>query len=361
MAVTNADRRARALERLLALKLPALAVSHLPNVRYLTGFTGSNALLLLTPRDAILFTDPRYELQSQDECDTTVRVVSGPLSTSLAQAVRRRRIPVLGFESAHLSYQSFLQLQDTAGKGFSLLPVQNVVEDLRSVKSSDEIDAIRASVVLNSKAYDRALRAVKPGIKELDLAAEIDFQMRRLGAEGPAFETIVASGPRSALPHARPTPQPLLPNQLLLIDMGASLNGYASDMTRVVNLGAASRSAKRMYAAVLEAQLAAIDTVRAGVPAARVDSAARLTLKRHKLDQTFQHSTGHGLGLEIHESPRLGKKVDTPLQAGQVITIEPGAYIEGFGGVRIEDTVLVTDRGCEVLTPTPKHSLVNIG
>lgn len=361
MAVLYSDRRARVVERLQALRLPALAVSHLPNVRYLTGFTGSNALLLLSPRDTTLFTDPRYEIQAQDECDTKVRVVWGPLSKALAQTARRRKLPVVGFESAHLSHLSFRQLHEAAEGGFRLRPVENLVEDLRSIKSPEEIDAIRASVLLNSKAYDRALRLVKPGIKELDLAAEIEYQMKRLGAEGPAFETIVASGARSALPHARPTPQPLAPNQLLLIDMGACLNGYTSDMTRVVHLGAPSRSARRMYDAVLEAQLAALDQVRAGVPASRVDSAARLALRRHKLDQTFQHSTGHGLGLEIHENPRLGKKVDTPLQAGQVVTIEPGAYIEGFGGVRIEDTVLVTDQGCEVLTPTPKQSLVPLG
>jgi Xaa-Pro aminopeptidase len=361
VAVTFSDRRDRALERLDALQVPALAVSHLPNIRYLCGFTGSNALLLLTRRHATLFTDPRYAIQSSQECDVETRIESAPLSQALARLAARRRVPVLGFESAHLTYHAYHQLSEAAAKRFRLHPLQNLVEDLRSVKSAVEIDAIRASVQLNSAAYARALRRVKPGLTELDLAAEIEFQMKRLGAEGPAFETIVASGSRSALPHARPTRHQLGQNQLLLIDMGASLNGYTSDMTRVVHLGAPSRRASRLYAAVLEAQLAAIDAVRPGVPAGRVDAAARLTLRRHKLDQYFQHSTGHGLGLEIHETPRLGKKVTAPLVSGQVITIEPGAYIEGFGGVRIEDTVLVTPTGCEVLTPTPKQSLVTLG
>ena len=353
-----ADRRARAIDRLEAAKLPALAVSHLPNVRYLTGFTGSNALLLLSPREPILFTDPRYEVQAGTECDCRVQVVHGPLTTALAAALKRRRIPIAGVESDHLTLQQHRQLLEAGGGRFRLRAVSGLVEALRAVKSPAEIEAIRASVILNSKAYERALPLIKPGMKELDLAAEIEYQMKRLGAEGPAFETIVAAGPRSAMPHARPSPQLLCSNQLLLIDMGASLNGYASDMTRVVHLGTPGRATRRLHDAVREAQQAALDEVRAGVIAARVDAAARQALKRWKLDHTFKHSTGHGLGLEIHESPRIGKKATAPLQAGMVVTIEPGAYLEGFGGVRLEDTVLVTDNGCEVLTPTSKELLV---
>jgi Xaa-Pro aminopeptidase len=339
-------------------KSPALAVSHLPNVRYLTGFTGSNGLLLVSGRDAVLFTDPRYELQSQDEVDCKVQVVRGSLWTAVAKTVARRKLTVLGLESEHISYQAWRGFTGEVGSGVRLKGISGLVEGLRSIKDAGEIEAIRLSVLLNSKAYERGLKVIKPGIRERDIAAELDYQMRRLGAEGPAFETIVAAGARSALPHARPTEQPLTGNQLVLVDMGASLNGYASDMTRVVHLGKPARTAERMYKAVLEAQLAAIDKVRAGVPAAKVDHEARITLKRWKLDHTFQHSTGHGLGLEIHEGPRIGKNVETKLEPGMVITIEPGAYVEGFGGVRIEDTVLVTEKGCEVLTPTRKELLV---
>jgi Xaa-Pro aminopeptidase len=225
------------------------------------------------------------------------------------------------------------------------------------LKSADEIARIRAAVNLTSGAYARTLRRIKPGVTEQDIAAELDHHMRRLGAEAPAFETIVAAGARSALPHARPTAQRLKANQLVLIDMGASLAGYASDMTRVAALGKASPAMRRMYAAVLEAQLAGIAAVSHGVDAAAVDAAARRVLAAHKLDHTFTHSTGHGLGLEIHEVPRLGKGATDKLAAGMVVTVEPGAYIEGFGGVRIEDTVLVTATGAEVLTPTPKEFL----
>jgi Xaa-Pro aminopeptidase len=183
--------------------------------------------------------------------------------------------------------------------------------------------------------------------------------MRALGAEKPAFDTIVAAGPNSALPHAHPTGHRLGANELLLIDMGATLEGYTSDMTRMVHTGGPPPQIRNLYKAVLEAQLAGIDAVRPGVPVSKVDAAARGILKRYKLDRAFVHSTGHGLGLEIHEAPRIGKKDKTKLRAGMAITIEPGAYLEGIGGVRIEDTVLVTEKGCEVLTPTPKE-LVNL-
>ena len=192
-------------------------------------------------------------------------------------------------------------------------------------------------------------------MRERDLAAEIDHQMRRLGADKPSFETIVAAGERSALPHAHPTGAALGAGQPVLIDMGAFQDGYASDMTRVLFLGEPGSRLKRMYRAVLEAQMAALDEVRPGVTATQVDRRARTVLKAHKLDRAFVHSTGHGLGLEIHEAPRIGRKDKTRLAAGMAITIEPGVYLEGLGGIRIEDTVVVTATGCEVLTPTSKH------
>ena len=352
------DRRARAVERTQAARLPALVVSHLPNIRYLSGFTGSNALLLLSGRDSLLYTDPRYELQAQDECDCKVQVVRGKFFPALIQTLRRRRIRAAGVEADRLSYHDYRELAGQSDGAIKLTPITGIVEGLRAVKSPAEIEAIRASVQLNSKVYSRVLRLVKPDITELELAAEIEYHMKRLGASGPAFETIVAAGPRSALPHARPTSQPVGTDRLLLIDMGASLNGYASDMTRVVHLGKPGRAARRIYDAVREAQEAALAVVRTGVRAEVVDGAARQALRRWKLDHTFQHSTGHGLGLEIHEEPRIGKKVTKQLQTGMVITVEPGAYIEGYGGVRIEDTVLVTEKGCETLTPTPKELLV---
>lgn len=222
-------------------------------------------------------------------------------------------------------------------------------------KSPQEIDWIRESVETNSRALRRAMKRFRAGMRESELAAEIDYQSRRAGAEMPAFETIVAAGLRSALPHARPTHARIETKSMLLIDMGAFQDGYASDMTRMVYLGSAPPKYRRAYRAVLEAQLAAIDTVKAGAKTSAVDKAARLVLQGHGLDRKFVHSTGHGLGLEIHEAPRLGRKDKTKLEAGMAITIEPGIYVEGWGGIRIEDTVLVTQNGCEILTPTGKE------
>lgn len=333
-----------------------MLVSALPNIRYLTGFTGSNALLLLAPHRAVLYTDPRYTTQAAGECDCPVVTVRrGSLYAAAAQAIVRRRYRRVGFERNRLLYGDWWQLRESLGKRIELKPLDQVVETLRMVKDAAEIEFIRVSVQLNSRAFEEALRKFRPAMTEAELAAEIDYQMRRLGASEPAFETIVASGPNSALPHARPQHRPMGVNQVLLVDMGASLDGYASDMTRTLALGRIRPEIRKRYQATLEAQLAAIDAVRPGVSASAVDAAARRVLTRHGLGREFIHSTGHGLGLEIHEAPRLGKGEKTKLQAGMTVTIEPGVYRAGLGGIRIEDTVLVTERGCEVLTPTTKE------
>jgi Xaa-Pro aminopeptidase len=326
-------------------------------VRYLSDFAGSNGLILLTRSETHFFTDPRYAIEASRNITGTVHIVKGPMIAGVAEVIKRKRLKKIGFESAWLHYDEYARLREKLPLAASLHPVGRIIEERRMLKSPDEIAKIRKSVQVNSEAYARAIKRLRPGVTEQDVAAEIEFQMKVLGAEKPAFDTIVAAGPRSALPHAHPTPYRLTETELLLIDMGASVEGYSSDMTRVVHLGRAPKRIGQMYKAVLEAQLAGIAAVREGVTAGRIDAATRNVLKKHKLDKTFIHSTGHGLGLEIHEGPRLGKKEPTKLQAGMAITIEPGAYIEGLGGIRIEDTVLVTAKGCEVLTPTSKEFL----
>ena len=351
------QRRSALAAQLPEHKADALLVSFLPNVRYLTGYTGSSGLLLLLASgEATFFTDPRYKIQAAAEVNCRVKVSSGPMLPDVVALAARRKVRRLGFEKSRIGYEQYEFLKSKLPVRCSLEPLAGLIEALRMVKSGLEIALIRRSVDLNSKAFEAALGAIRPGrTREVDLAAEIDYRMRKLGAERPAFETIVASGPRSALPHAQPSQRIARENELLLIDMGATLDGYASDMTRVVFLGHPSTSIKRIYRAVLEAQLAAIDAVRPGVTAAHVDRQARRSLKVEKLDKAFVHSTGHGLGLEIHEPPRLGKGEKTRLLEGMAITIEPGAYLEGLGGIRIEDTILVTKNGCEVLTPTSKE------
>lgn len=351
-----AERRQRVIESFQHLKLDAAVISGLPNVRYLTGFTGSNGLVLLAAGTAILYTDPRYTMQAAQETDCKVETIpKGSLNAAAVKQIGRKRWKRIGIEGSRITYAAYREMRDGLGQRATLVSTANLVENERMVKSEAEITRIRQSVQTNSRALERALQTITPRTTEAELAGEIEYQMRKLGAEKPSFETIVASGERSALIHAHPTGKVVATDQLLLIDMGAMQDGYASDMTRTLHVGRARPKARKLYKAVLEAQLAAIEAVREGVAASAVDKGARDVLRKHGFERYFVHSTGHGLGLEIHEPPRLGKRDKTRLKAGMAITIEPGAYIEGFGGVRIEDTVVVTKTGCEVLTPTPKE------
>jgi len=353
----HAQRRSLAASGLAERRLDALLVSSPANVRYLTGFTGSNGIVVLRPGSACLFTDPRYELQASEETACTVLVARRPLYLAVAKWLSGKGTHRLGFEKGHLSQESFLLLDDQRPSAVRLVPSGGLVEDLRMIKSPAEIELIRRSVRLNSEAFERTIARARPGVSELELAAELDYRMRKLGAEKPAFETIVAFGPRSAMPHASPSAKALSRNELVLVDMGALREGYCSDMTRMAFLGRPGTRVKRLYRAVLEAQGAALAAVREGVTAEAVDRAARRVLGARGLSRAFVHACGHGLGLEIHESPRLGRGDQTYLKAGMAVTIEPGVYLQELGGIRIEDTVVVTRSGCEILTPTSKELL----
>jgi len=345
----------RLRSHLLEKGMPVFLVSGRANVRYLTGFSGSAGWLLVTPDKATLFTDGRYDIQSRQQTSgIEISISQGNAMPAVVEAVKKGRIRQIAFERNRASYHEFQLLKESLPRR-RFVALDGVVEEFRAVKSDAEIDLIRKSVRLNSKAFDNACRQAEPEWTEARLAAEIEYQMRLLGAERPSFETIVASGPRSALPHAQPGPSKLAADSLIVVDQGAILDGYASDMTRMAVLGRLGKRERDLYRAVLEAQQAAIGAVKAGVKAKSVDAAARRVLKQRKLDEAFTHSTGHGVGLEIHEGPRLAPEHDRPLSAGMVVTIEPGAYLEGLGGVRIEDMVVVTRLGCEVLTQTPKR------
>jgi Xaa-Pro aminopeptidase len=349
-------RRQQVFPTLQEVKAQGFLTTALPNVRYLTGFTGSNGALLLTADRALLFSDPRYATQAPQESDCEVKIAKGPLLKEVSLWIKRLGLKSLAIEQNRISFEDYSQIKEHS-KTLRLKPVAGLVETLRTVKTETEVAAIRRSVTVNSAALGGALRHFKPSMSENDLAAEIEYRMRRLGAEGPSFETIVASGKRTALPHARPTQARIQGNELLLIDMGATVAGYASDMTRTHAVGKLDAKKQRLYRAVLESQLAALEIIKPGVTCASVDRAARNVLRGFGLEKMFIHSTGHGLGLEIHERPRVGRKDKTKLVTGMVITVEPGVYEEGFGGVRIEDTVAVTAKGYEVLTPTTKELL----
>jgi Xaa-Pro aminopeptidase len=347
--------------RILGLRADAILVTHLPNITYLCGFTGSNGLLLVTPGAATLFTDGRYAIQAPAEVAGTgirVRIPKSGLLGEAGAALRgeRGKQRVL-FPPAKVSVAQFQQLRTAAGPRVLWRSDANAVEDLRAVKDAHELEEMRQAATLIGEVFDEIVGLVQPGITENEIAAEAEYRMRRKGASGPSFESIVAAGPRSALPHARPTARQIGKNELVVLDLGAILRGYCSDMTRTVFVGRAPRKIRAWYHAVLEAQLAAIDVLAAGVKAGDVDAAARRTLRRHGLAQAFTHSTGHGLGLEVHEIPRLARGDSARLAAGNVVTIEPGIYIEGVGGIRIEDDVAIGERGVEILTRATKEFL----
>ena len=340
--------------------LPALVVTHLPDVRYLTGFTGSSAALVIGRRAVRLFTDGRYATQAAEEVSAArVEIVSSSPAVSAVQWLAAQPgVDKAGFDSTRTTIAELARwraaLPSRIRRGFFTSLENSPVEALRTLKDQEELEIMAEAALAGCKLFDHVLRMIRPGIRELDVAAELEHQARLLGAEGMSFETIAASGARSALPHGRATANPLPRRGFLTLDFGVILKGYCSDMTRTVHLGNPKAEDRRAYGAVLEAQEAAVATVGAGMSCGDVDEAARAVLRGYGLAEAFTHSTGHGVGLEIHEPPRVGSEQKTGLQPGMVITIEPGIYLEGRFGIRIEEMVAVTRTGGQVFTPAPK-------
>ncbi len=337
-------------------KLEAFLVLHRPNIRYLCGFTGSAGVLAYCGGKMTLFTDGRYTEQAKDEVrHTRVVIAKGAALEGAAESIAKRGTRI-GVESEHMT----LAMGKRLGKSLAATRTRMVgqvgtVEKLRMQKDEKELALMAAAVQLGSRLFATAIEAVRPGVMEAEIAAEIEYAARRAGAEGMSFETIVAAGAHSALPHWRASAQRVPGSGFVVLDFGVILSGYCSDMTRTVWVGKPNSKARDMYAAVLEAQSAGIEAVRPGVAAGSVDLAVRRVLKRAGLAKYFTHSTGHGVGLEIHEAPRLARGQPELLQPGMVVTVEPGVYVPGKGGVRIEDVVAVTESSHEVLTPTTKQ------
>jgi Xaa-Pro aminopeptidase len=354
-----AARQKRLAATMRTLGFDALLVTHLPNVLYLCGFTGTAGALLLHVSERshrlTFYTDGRYTQQAHDEVQNA-KVVVGKKSAFVeaCEGAQKARPRMLGFEADQLSYSAYKQLGQIVREKTRLRPTAGLVEQLRLIKDSDEISQIRASVLLAASLFQTALSVIKPGVSETQVAGELELQARRAGAEKMSFDTIVAAGGRSALPHGRASSQPIPAQGFIILDYGVILAGYCSDMTRTVHTGPVSRARRRMYDAVREAQLASIAAVRPGVETGEVDRAGREVLKKAGFDRFFTHSIGHGVGIEVHELPRLARGQTQKLAPGMVVTIEPGIYIPEDGGVRIEDMVLVTESGQEVLTPTTK-------
>jgi Xaa-Pro aminopeptidase len=356
---TNSPNRINRLRQVIdAQGASALLVTHLPNIYYLCGFSGDSAALYIDGTSVTLFTDGRFTTQAKEETHgVRVHIHKGALLDAVGKQLRTKKRARVAVAPSRLTLAGWKALRKAAGGTLKWLAIDGLVENLRAVKDASEIEHMRDAAKLGSEVMDEAILLIRPGVTELDIASEIGYRMRRKGASGESFEAIVASGPRSALPHARPTARRIGKNELVVLDLGAILRHYCSDLTRTVHVGKASTRVKQWYHAVLEAQTAARDALRAGVTCGDVDAAARNVLQRKGLGRYFVHSTGHGVGLEIHEDPRIARDQKKRLETGNVVTLEPGVYVEGVGGIRIEDDALVTRRGTEILTTTSREFL----
>jgi Xaa-Pro aminopeptidase len=339
--------------------LPLLLVTNLTNIFYLTGFWGSAGAALVGPSEVVVFVDPRYTFQAREEA-VGVEVIEAKrgLLKAVAAWLRKRDARRVGYEATQLACAEFERLVSETRRRVKFESARGLIEELRAVKDEDEIAKIRRAGRLTVEVFEEVLDQVRPGVRESDLAAEIEYRMRKKGAQGAAFETTVASGPRGAFPHARASCKLLEKDELVIFDFGAIVCRYAADMTRTVSLGEPGRRVGSFYNAVAGAQQKAVEALREGRRAGDVDAAARSFLAARGVDRFFTHSTGHGVGLEIHEAPRLGRGEKARLQAGCVVAVEPGVYLQGLGGIRLEDTVLVGADGPEILTPAAKDHWV---
>ncbi len=357
MTSHNVRQRIARLQSVLARHdIDALLISDEINVRYASHFAGDSSLLLITRDSATILSDQRYATQLQLECPNIAHAIRPPdqaLNDLVAEQVAKLGQVRLGFESASVSVATHREWKKKC-EGVTWIETIGIVEGLRIVKDASEIATIRQAIDIAERTYQSIIPKLRPDWTELDIAHEIESTMRVLGAEGVSFAAIVGAGESGALPHYRPRRTHLADTATLLFDFGAKFEGYASDITRTLARENASSEFRHAYAGVLESQLAAIDAIGPGVATKHIDDVARQVLRKHGLAEAFKHGLGHGIGLQIHESPRLSALSNEVLAEDMVITVEPGVYFEGKFGIRIEDDVLVTSSGCEVLTHLPK-------
>jgi Xaa-Pro aminopeptidase len=338
--------------------ISALGVTDLRNLRYLTGFAGSAGGCFVTERSAVFITDFRYRSQAARQVDKAFQTAehNHPIIGIAAEA-KKKRVKSLGFEESDLSYSLYSRLKREA-RGVRLKPVPGIVEELRLRKDKKEVRLLRKGAKLNGEALSEVALMMRPGVTEQEVSLALEVAMRERGASGAAFDIIVASGTRGALPHGVASKRALRRGDLITIDYGAVVDGYHADTTRVFSLGKPTMKARNIYDIVLRAQKAAVDAVGPGVKCCEVDEAARRVIRDEGFGKFFGHGTGHGVGLNIHEGPRVAPGVDDRLEPGMMVTIEPGIYLPGWSGVRIEDMVLVTKKGKEVLTRSITKELV---
>lgn len=358
-AMDVAGRAPRLRERFVEAGVEVLVVTNLRNVRYLTGFTGSAAILVVTATDMVLVTDGRYREQASDE----VGASGAAARIEIGATVERQRELVaaaagaaatIGLEAESITWGQQRRFATQWFPGAELVATDGLVEALRIVKDAGEVARIEAAAAIADAALATLRPRLVPGAVERELALDLDTEMQRLGASGPSFETIVASGPNGAKPHARPSERMLCDGDLVVIDFGATVDGYRSDMTRTVLVGEPSDVQRRMVEVVRASQRAGVAAVRAGAVARDVDRACRDVVAEAGWGDAFVHGTGHGVGLDIHEAPRVASTSAATLEPGHVVTVEPGVYLPEHGGVRIEDTLVVTPDGSRTLTRAPK-------
>jgi Xaa-Pro aminopeptidase len=362
MSLIQQTNRADRLGALLPeAEIDALLVTELANVRYLTGYTGSNGLAVVGPETRVFVTDFRYVQQAGEEVDPSFkrRRAEQELTDAIEETLPGGSLR-LGFEEAHLSVRDHARLGSQLPARIELVPVDGLVEQLRAVKEHDEVARIQEATKLADAAFNDLLRDGLAGRTERELAFNLSVALHRQGADAPSFDVIVAAGPHGAQPHSIPRDAEVGPDQLVVIDWGATLGGYRSDCTRTVYVGSGEPSAEEraIYELVLRAQLVGLNAIRAGANTREVDGTARAVINEAGYGDQFGHGLGHGVGLDVHEAPRLAQRSDSSLAVGNVVTVEPGIYLPGEFGVRIEDLVVVTEDGCAILTGISKELMV---
>lgn len=342
-------------EQLEKSNVQAVLITNAVNRRYLTGFTGSSGYVVITPDRAVLLTDFRYREQAPKEAPDFEVIEHGPdIYASVKEILEAGNIERAGFEQEDVSYERYEQLTEKVDR-VEWVPLNRVVSQIRLKKDEEEVNILREACELADRAYEHILAYLKTGTSERDIALELEFFMRKNGAASSSFDTIVASGERSSFPHGTASDRIMQSGELVTLDFGAYYKGYCSDITRTVMIGDPQPKHREIYEIVLEAQMNALQHIKPGMTGREADMLAREIIKEHGYDEYFGHGTGHGIGMEIHEGPRLSPRSEDILEPGMVVTVEPGIYIPGFGGVRIEDDILITETGVELLTHAEKN------
>lgn len=342
--------------RFSELNIDSFLIKNLPNIRYIAGFSGSAGNVLIADKKNYFITDFRYKTQSKTEVysDFEIIIYTQNSMSFLKELILKENLKRIGFESNFVTVNDASALKAEFPE-VAFIPVDSLVESVVIVKNGNEIELTKKAVEITDKTFSKLLEIIKPGMTEREVAAEISYYQKKFGADGDSFDCIVASGERSAFPHARPTDRKIGNNELLKLDFGCTVQGMKSDMTRTIAIGKISDECRKIYDIVKEAQQRALDNVRAGISCKELDSFARNFIKENGYGENFGHGLGHGLGYDIHERPSVNERTDYILEVNNIITIEPGIYFEGIGGVRIEDDVVVKENGCEILNKSPKE------